>query len=109
MLKSAMGSGYPKCKKVTMPVGDMRGRISGYNNNQWIKEPVRTVNGRPAQTRWVFDRYISQEEYDAEIKNRTVQAGALPDTEGFVGNSGTPLVAGLIFATLFLGVLALKA
>lgn len=115
MLKSAMGSGYPKCKKVTSPVGDLRGRISGYNNNQWIKDPVRTVNGRPSQTRWVFDKYISQEEYDAEIKTPTVKAGTLPDTEGFVGRSGRlgrsgePIVAGMIFAALFLGVLALKA
>ena len=105
MFQSAMGSGYPKCKKVTLPVGDLRGRISGYNNAKWVTEPVRNVGGRPSQTRWVFDRYITQAEYDAEAKS--VKAGVLPNTEGFVGSSGpSPVAAGVLFAALFLGVVA---
>jgi hypothetical protein len=106
MFRSVMGSGYPKCRKVTLPVGDLRGQIrSTYDpNNVWITDPSKVVNGRPSQTRWVFDRYITQEEYDAEGK--TEQANVLPQTEGFAGSVGgaSTVAAGVLFAALFLGV-----
>lgn len=106
IFRSVVGSGYPRCKKVTLPVGDLRGQIrSTYDpTNVWIKDPFKTLNGRPSQTRWVFDEYISQEDYDATPK--TEKPNVLPETEGFVGSiGGAPTVAaGVLFAALFLGV-----
>lgn len=82
LLNAVTGSGYPKCKKVTQPVGDVMGRVkSQYDTkNVWIKDPYRVRNGLPTQSRWVFDRWMTKEEYDADAKTE------LPDqqlTEGF--------------------------
>lgn len=106
IFRSVMGSGYPKCKKMTLPVGDLRGRIrSDYNpNNLWVSDPFKTINGRPSQTRWVFDQYISQEDYDATPK--TEKPNVLPQTEGFAVGGAPTVAAGVLFAALFLGVVA---
>lgn len=103
LFKSVIGSGYAKCKKVTLPVGDMNGQVRSpfNNNNVWITDNYKVVNGVPTQTRWVFDSYINMDEYDATAK--TEQAGVLP--EGF-RNQGTNLTAGILFATLCLGMIA---
>ena len=106
LFKSAIGSGYVQCKKVTLPVGDLKGQVqSGFDpSNVWITDPYKVVNGAPSQTRWVMDKYITQEEYDAAPK--TEQPGVLPNTEGFSGDSGNTIAAGILFAALFLGVAA---
>jgi hypothetical protein len=106
LFKSVMGSGYAQCKKVTLPVGDLQGKVrSGFDpKNVWITDPYKVVNGMPNQTRWVMDKYITQEEYDAAPK--TEQSGVLPNTEGFSGDSGNTIAAGILFAALFLGVAA---
>ena len=106
MFKSVTGSGYAQCKKVTLPVGDLNGSVrSAYDpSNIWITDPYKNVGGAPSQTRWVFDKYVSQEEYDATPK--TVKEGVLPDTEGFTAISDgreTKIAAGILFAALFLG------
>jgi len=115
LFKSVIGSGYAQCKKVTLPVGDLKGQVrSGFDpTNVWITDPYKVVNGSPSQTRWVMDKYISQEEYDATPK--TEQPGILPNTEGFSGdsensgNSGNRIAAGVLFAALFLGAVAWAA
>lgn len=58
IFRAAMGSGYPKCKQITMPVGDLKGQIrSPYDaNNEWIKGSIQYVNGVPHQTKWVHDK-----------------------------------------------------
>jgi hypothetical protein len=110
MFKAVTGSGYPKCKKVTKPVGDLHGKLrSSYDpNNVWIKDPVKMTTGSPQQTRWVFDKYISMDEYDNTEK--TEKAGTLP--EGFRNvreKASSPLAAGVLFAALFLGIVAWKS
>jgi hypothetical protein len=77
---------------------------SRYDTNAvWIKEPWKPINGAPSQTRWVFDRYVSMEEYDATKK--TEQPGVLPPTEGFSGSSTSDkIAAGVLFAALFFGI-----
>lgn len=82
LLKAVTGSGYPKCKRVTQPVGDVLGRVkSPYDeSNVWIKDPYSIRNGVPTQSRWVFDRWATREEYESEAKT------VLPDqqiAEGF--------------------------
>ena len=106
LFQSVIGSGYAQCKKVTLPVGDLKGKVrSGVDPKAiWITDPYKELNGIPNQTRWVLDKYITAEEYDATPK--TEQPGALPNTEGFSGNSGNTIVAGVLFAALFLGVAA---
>jgi hypothetical protein len=70
LIKAASGSGYAKCKKVTHPVGDIEGKLkSRWDTNQvWVKDPVNLIKGVPHQTRWVFDKWISMEEFDSEPK-----------------------------------------
>jgi len=109
LFQSVIGSGYAQCKKVTMPVGDMKGQVRSAfdNSNVWITDPYKQVGGAPSQTRWVFDKYVTQEEYDAAPK--TEKAGTLPETEGFVVNSSNTIAAGVLFAALFLGMVAWTA
>ena len=132
----AATGGYARCKKVTLPVGDADGNIkSRYTGEQWIKEPIDAyMNGTPQQSRWVLDSYISADQYDAELavakeeerrkienanairaafaelakqnaaKEMEKQAAA-KKKEGFVGGKET-VTAGLLFAGLFVGVVA---
>lgn len=97
LFKAALGSGYARCKKVSLPVGDSSGRLaSEYDkNNVWVQGPVEMKNGRPYQTRWVFDADVSQEQYDAT-----------PKVEKFAGGSGPDLqtvAAGVLLAGVVLG------
>jgi hypothetical protein len=89
-----------------MPVGDMKGQVRSAfdNSNVWITDPYKQVGGEPSQTRWVFDKYVTQEDYDAAPK--TEKAGTLPETEGFSVNSSNTIAAGVLFAALFLGMVA---
>jgi hypothetical protein len=109
LFQSVIGSGYAQCKKVTMPVGDMKGQVRSAfdNSNVWITDPYKEVGGAPSQTRWVFDKYVTQEQYDAAPK--TEKAGTLPETEGFAVNSSNTIAAGVLFAALFLGMVAWTA
>lgn len=112
LFKSVIGSGYAKCKKVTLPVGDMNGRVrSGFDpSNVWIKEDYKVINGQPHQTRWVFDSFVSMEQYDAAAKSE--RAGVLPQTEGFQGSLGlnrSQLFAGVLLSALVAGFLLMKA
>jgi len=73
IFQAVIGSGYPKCKQVTLPVGDLNGNTrSPYDpNNVWIKGDINPGN---TQTRWVQDRdgsgpiTISQVDYQNEPK-----------------------------------------
>ena len=109
MFKSVIGSGYAQCKKVTLPVGNLKGEVrSRYNqNNIWVADPYKVVGGYPAQTRWVFDKYVDMDTYDATQK--TEKAGVLPDTEGFESGNHSNIAAGVLFAALFVGFVAYTA
>ena len=99
MFNAVIGSGYVKCKNVTLPVGDMKNSLkSRYDSsNVWITDNTQTVGGAPHQTRWVFDKYISQDDYDNEYPK-----------EGFVGGKRSKLAAGILFAILFFGITSFK-
>jgi len=57
IFRAAMGSGYPKCKQVTLPVGDGYGNIaSRHDGTVWIKGHIEPG---PKQTKWVQDRDAS--------------------------------------------------
>ena len=121
ILSAAIQSGYAKCKKVTLPVGDMNGRIkSDYDQSPsgtWIPDPIKIIKGLPHQTRWVYDQYIGMEEYDNSPK--TEQPGVLPVTEGFEdistqwltsmkASKTSTLGAGILFAIVVFGILSFK-
>ena len=77
MLKAVTGSTYFSCKKVSLPVGDLNGNIkSPRDGTQWItdKDTQFGPNG-PFQTRWVYDRDVSQADYDATQKSEIPKEG----------------------------------
>lgn len=118
MFKAVTGSGYSRCKKITKPVGNLDGKlVSSFDpNNTWIKDPTQPAGTMPTQTRWVHDSFISMEDYDKEGK--TVKPGEMPAptnpkiTEGFreaQRRASSPLGAGVLFATLLIGIMAWKS
>lgn len=86
IMNAILGSGYPKCKKVTMPVGDSQGNIRSTDGTLWITGPVQ--NG--TQTRWVQDTdrsgnlvYLSKADFDKDAK--IFKPDGTPKREGFNG------------------------
>jgi hypothetical protein len=113
--QAVIGSGYSQCKKVTLPIGDMEGKVQSAYTKDKNGQPVRwngdgpagdykMIGGKPHQTRWVFDKYITQEEYDQTPK--TEKAGVVPRTEGFENPTCQRVAAGVLFAAVFLGTIA---
>jgi hypothetical protein len=73
ILDAATRGGFPQCKQVTLPVGDIAGNLaSRYDPKKpWITEPTQAVGGKPHQTRWVFDKWLSYEDYETTPKSIT--------------------------------------
>lgn len=69
IVNTVLGSGYAKCKQETKPIGDFKGSLRASDGTVWIPETrdIKRVGGRPQQTKWVLDRWISQEDYQKEI------------------------------------------
>jgi hypothetical protein len=100
IVDAVFGTGYVKCKSVKLPVGDAQGRIKGRDGKEWIRAlypgDIQYDGSTPTQTRWVLDRQIRQEEFDAEEKvfcpdgsqKKSHPEGdcAKPMTAGFVGD-----------------------
>lgn len=108
VVNAVFGSGYAKCKSATMPVGDSRGKIKSDDGKEWVRAlypgDIKYSGSMPSQTRWIFDRWITQEEYKRENDARTLcpdgttianHTGGdcskpLIRAEGFVNHSFTP-------------------
>lgn len=108
LFNAAIESPYSQCKKVSLPVGDIRGKLVSWDGKEkWIEGKIDgyqsfVANGPrlPFQTKWVYDKSISQEEYDRTPKT---EAGK----EGFCGGGGPSLqtiAAGVLLAGLAVGV-----
>jgi hypothetical protein len=71
VVNTVFGSGYAKCKQETKPIGDHKGSLSASDGTVWIPRTpdVKMIGGRPYQTKWVLDRWLTQAEYEAESKN----------------------------------------
>lgn len=69
IVNTVLGTGYAKCKPETKPIGDHKGSLRAADGTVWIPETpdIKRVGGRPQQTKWVLDRWITQEEYSREI------------------------------------------
>lgn len=58
LMNSLFGSGYPRCKQVTLQVGDAYGRIKDSDTGEvWISEPstARKQGNAYVQTKWIQD------------------------------------------------------
>jgi hypothetical protein len=100
IVDAVFGTGYVKCKSVKLPVGDALGRIKGRDGKEWIRSlypgDIQYDGSTPTQTRWVMDRQVRQEEFDAEQKvfcpdgskkdSHTGGDCSKPMTAGFVGD-----------------------
>lgn len=106
LLKAASGSGYAACKKVQLPVGDANGALKSRHDatNVWVKGPVEMKDGRPHQTRWMFDKWVSMDDYDASPKTEI-------QTEGFEVEQlpYSKTIAGVLVVLLALGVLSARS
>lgn len=92
MFDAMIGSGFAKCKKISLPVGDIHGNLKptgaallGPSTPQtaWIDPAtVAYQNGKPYQSHWVFDSWISADDYYNTPKTNA--------KEGFCGGGPGP-------------------
>lgn len=107
MFNSLANSGLAKCRKVSLPVGDLNGNIQSPKTGKWwidpSKEKLTYEGGRPHASHWIFDSWLTPEQYDADQK-------AAGPVEGFRnGDTGSKILAGVLFAALFAGLVAFTA
>ena len=100
MFNAMINSGYARCRKVTLPVGDPEGRIQSPVTGEWwidpSKEALTYPNGKPHASHWIFDSWVSAETYASDKK-----------VEGFSDGLGqSKVIAGALFAALFIGLAA---
>jgi hypothetical protein len=111
LFSAAITSGYPKCKQVTLPVGDTRNRIaSSYEpENRWIRGPVTYgYGGVPMQTRWVLDSWLSEKDWLAEPKTHAPKRKT-KTSEGFQNPLHSSQIAAiLLFSAVVVGVMVCK-
>jgi len=109
LFKAITGSVYPACKKVTLPVGDLAGQLKSPHADgaTWITDGDTAMGpSGPTQTRWVYDRDLTQEEYDKTEKTAIDTKNAAAK-EGFTvrvryERAKKPGAAAAIAATLVL-------
>jgi len=105
MFNSVMNSGFARCRKVTLPVGDANGKIQSQVTGEWWIDPSKEQvtydgNGNPQVSHWIFDSWINANEYNSDAKVEGFRSG---------GGTGSKLLAGTLFAALFVGLVAFTA
>jgi hypothetical protein len=70
IMQAVFGSGSPQCRYEMKPVGDQDGRLQNTAGEFYVEDPesVQEIGGRPHQGRWVFDRSLSQDQWDSAPK-----------------------------------------
>jgi len=72
ILQTVFGTGYPNCKLATLRVGDQDGQIQNSATGAYYVENPETVirggDGYPAQSRWIFDQDLTNEQFDSVPK-----------------------------------------
>lgn len=61
-------SGFPQCKWEERPVGDQSGRIEAPDRTPYIVDMPQSVLPGSKQGRWVFEKWISEEEWQQTPK-----------------------------------------
>lgn len=72
VMEAVFGSGYPQCRYEVKPVGDQDGRPTNPTSRKsYVENPetVQMVNRRAQQGRWVFERSLTKQQWDAAPKN----------------------------------------
>lgn len=72
---AVFGTGYAKCKQVELPVGDHFGRLKNIDGKEMVRPlfpgDIKLIGGRPHQKRFVFDKWLTKEEWDKENQSPT--------------------------------------
>ena len=67
VLNAAFGKNlYPKCRLMEAPVGDQKGDISMLSEED-KKEVKKNKQGVNVQTKWAFEKWLTEEEYRKEL------------------------------------------
>jgi hypothetical protein len=114
---AAIGSGFAQCKQRTEPVGDATGRLRSKNKNitrPWINSKTEKLtkgkDGKYYATHWVFDKWISAEEYKKTKKTYPKKNSSGKIIEDFASPiGGSQVAAGILFVALFVGLVAFNA
>jgi len=112
LINAMFGSGYPRCKQVTLSVGDSYGRIADESTQEsWITDPetARWDGSSYVQTRWVQDTDNKGNPVNLDRETwargpRTFNADGTPKRqEGFdmLTRPATILVVGALCAIAF--------
>jgi len=111
LMNALFGSGYPKCKQVTLHVGDSYGRIADDRTGEsWISNPeTATRQGEIyVQTRWVQDTNsfgkaisMSRDEWVSAEKTYNLDGTPLSPSvaeafRGFITKPGTVITVGIL-------------
>lgn len=110
LMQAAFGNVYPVCQKVTLPVGDEKGKL-GDGTNVWIKQltpnDIIYKNGMPHQERWVqaMDKegnpvFITQEEWNKTPK--TLNSDGTPAKQVKEGFEDKKTKENIVFAIVLL-------
>jgi len=116
---AAIGSGYPQCKQMTASVGDYQGNLKSKNANvtrPWIdpaKEKLtKGADGKYYATHWVFDKWVSADDYNKTKKTypkKDAKGNVIEDFRSSTPVGGSRVAAGVLFAALFIGLVAFTA
>lgn len=75
IMNAVFGTGYAKCKQVTMPVGTSEGRLKNVDGKDLIRPlypgDIKMMGGKPHQTRFIFDKWLTKDEWDKENQSAT--------------------------------------
>lgn len=75
VMNAVFGTGYAKCKQVTLPVGTAEGSLKNVDRKDLIRPlypgDIKMIGGKPHQTRFIFDRWLTKEEWDKENQGAT--------------------------------------
>lgn len=75
IMNSVFGTGYAKCKEVTLPVGDHFGRLKNIDGKDMVTPlfpgDIKYINNRPYQKRFVFDQWLTKDQWDQENQSAT--------------------------------------
>jgi len=115
---AVIGSGFPQCKQMTAMVGDATGKLRSKNKNvtrPWIDSKKEKLtkgdDGKYYATHWVFDKWVSPEEYKKTKKTYPKKDAKGKIIEEFSSSTvgGSQVAAGVLFAALFVGLVAFTA
>ena len=116
LINALFGSGYPQCKRVTMPVGDAYGNISDPDTGEaWIADPDTATNSGNGyvQTQWIQDTdsqgnliNLTRDQWTSAPKtfNKDGTPANGKSTEGFQGfmtRPSTVIAAGVLCLLAF--------